>query len=163
MEPHELAPAVVQAWPHRYNGTGFAILPRRRFENAFMLHKLTSAMFTGVMGLVLTCSLAHSQAQTAAPGSDQTEKRGTAERSAKTTGQTMTVTGCLQKDEKAQDEYVISGEDGKKWGLKSTSVKLADHMNHKVTVTGKVTKEGHDSEAGDLNVSNLKMVSPSCQ
>jgi hypothetical protein len=75
----------------------------------------------------------------------------------------MTVTGCLTKDAKEKDEYVIRGEDGKTWGLKSTSVKLADHLNHKITVTGKVTKEGHENEAGDLNVSDLKMVSESCQ
>ena len=69
----------------------------------------------------------------------------------------------MRKDEKEKNEYLITGEDGKTWGLKSTSVKLADHLNHKVTVTGKVTKEGHESEAGDLNVSELKMVSTTCQ
>ena len=79
------------------------------------------------------------------------------------TGQTMTVTGCVQKDTKEKNEYLITGEDGKTWGLKSSSVKLADHVNHKVTVSGKVTKEGHENEAGDLNVSDLKMVSTSCQ
>ena len=76
-------------------------------------------------------------------------------------GQTKTVTGCLQKEEKS--EYLITGEDGMKWGLTSSTVKLADHLNHKVTVTGKVTKGGHESEAGDLNVSSLKMVSQACQ
>ena len=79
------------------------------------------------------------------------------------TGQTMTVTGCVRKDEKEKNEYLITGDDGKTWGLKSSSVKLADHLNHKVTITGNVTKEGHETEAGDLNVSDLKMVSTTCQ
>jgi hypothetical protein len=57
---------------------------------------------------------------------------------------------------------MIKDEEGRTWGLKSSSVKLADHMNHKVTVTGKVTKKGHESETGDLKVSNLQMVSTTC-
>ena len=122
-----------------------------------MKHKLSSAILASVIGLALTCGPALAQA------SDQSEKSGSANRNAKITGQTMTVTGCLTKDEKEKNEYLITGEDGKTWGLKSSSVKLGDHLNHKVTVTGKVTKEGHEKEAGDLNVSNLKMVSESCQ
>ena len=119
-----------------------------------MKDKLSSAMLASVIGFALTCGPALAQA------SDQS---GSADRNAKLTGQTMTVTGCLTKDEKEKNEYLITGEDGKTWGLKSSSVKLGDHLNHKVTVTGKVTKEGHEKEAGDLNVSNLKMVSESCQ
>jgi len=81
-----------------------------------------------------------------------------------TVGQEMTVTGCLTKEAKEKNEFLISGEDGRTWGLKSTSVKLADHLNHKVTVTGKVTKKEHEGkEAGDLKVSNLQMVSQTCQ
>jgi len=122
-----------------------------------MKYKLWTAMLVGVTGLVLSCGPALAQA------SDQSEKTGSANRNAKITGQTMTVTGCLTKDAKEKDEYLITGEDGKTWGLKSSSVKFSDHLNHKVTVTGKVTKEGHENEAGDLNVSNLKMVSQTCQ
>ena len=144
------------------NGTGLACTDigasgrQRRFER-IMKHKLSSAILASVIGLALTCGPALAQA------SDQSEKSGSANRNAKITGQTMTVTGCLTKDEKEKNEYLITGEDGKTWGLKSSSVKLGDHLNHKVTVTGKVTKEGHEKEAGDLNVSNLKMVSESCQ
>ena len=126
-----------------------------------MLQKVSSAIFAGMIGLVLVCGQARAQASDSRP--DQSDKQGTANRSAKIVGDSMTVTGCLKKDEKEKNEYLISGEDGKTWGLKSTSVKLGDHLNHKVTVTGKVTKEGHENEAGDLNVSDLKMVSASCQ
>src|SRR5437879_3404222 len=80
---------------------------QRRFKR-IMKHKLSSAMFASVIGLALTCGPALAQA------SDQS---GSADRNAKITGQTMTVTGCLTKDEKEKNEYLITGEDGKTWGL----------------------------------------------
>src|SRR5260370_12054804 len=87
----------------------------------------------------------------------------------------QTVTGCLQKGDEA-GEFAIKGEDGKTWGLRSTSVKLDEHIGHKVTVTGSTThetkaeekKEGQVENAGskteyaDLTVTNLKMVSDTC-
>jgi hypothetical protein len=86
-----------------------------------------------------------------------------------------TVTGCLQKGGEA-GEFSITGEDGKTWGLRSTSVKLDQHLGHKVTVTGSTThetkaeekKEGQvenaasKAEYADLTVTSLKMVSDSC-
>src|SRR5262245_51948059 len=56
-----------------------------------------------------------------------------------TTGKT-TVTGCLQKGDEA-GEYSITGEDGKMYGLRSKSVKLSEHLGHKVTVTGTLKPE----------------------
>ena len=87
----------------------------------------------------------------------------------------QTVTGCLQKGDEA-GEFAIKGEDGKTWGLRSTSVKLDEHIGHKVTITGSTThetkaeekKEGQVENAGskaeyaDLTVTSLKMVSDSC-
>ena len=87
----------------------------------------------------------------------------------------QTVTGCLQKGDE-DGEFAIKGEDGKTWGLRSTSVKLDEHIGHKVTVTGSTThetkaeekKEGQVENAGskaeyaDLTVTSLKMVSDSC-
>jgi len=93
--------------------------------------------------------------------------------------QSQTVTGCLQKAD-ASGEFSITGEDGKTWGLRSTSVKLDQHIGHKVTVTGSTThesaktekaeekKEGQvenaasKAEYADLTVTSLKMVSDSC-
>ena len=115
-----------------------------------MIHKFPSVLLTGMVGLALTCGLA----QGAKKGSSNREKM---------IGQNMTVTGCLQKEAKEKNEYLITGEDGRTWGLKSSSIKLGGHLNHKITVTGKVTKEGHEKEAGDLKVSTLKMVSQTCQ
>src|SRR5262249_20804247 len=84
----------------------------------------------------------------------------------------VTVTGCLQKGDEA-DEFSLTGDDGKLYDLRSSSVKLAEHVGHKVTVSGKFkaeayekgeeAKEGGKKEAGDIQVATLKMVSSSCQ
>jgi hypothetical protein len=87
-------------------------------------------------------------------------------------GKTVTITGCIAKGESA-DEFAIT-QNGNKYGLKSTKVKLADHLGHKVTVIGKFTRapgegeEGEKAEQGggeyaDLQVTSLKMISTSCQ
>lgn len=87
-----------------------------------------------------------------------------------------TVTGCLQKSDEA-DEFKLTAADGKTYDLRSSSVKLAEHVGHKVTVTGSFKPESYgkdkdeekektesgDKEAGDIQVKSLKMVSTSCQ
>jgi hypothetical protein len=80
----------------------------------------------------------------------------------------MTITGCLQKGDEP-GEYEIKDTDGKEYGLRSKSVNLADHLDHKVTVTGRAmrgenqkarkAKEEHEH----MNVTSLKMVSNSCK
>ena len=91
------------------------------------------------------------------------------------TGKTS-VTGCLQKGDEP-GEYSIKGEDGKTFGLQSKTVNLSKHLGHKVTVTGTLrpesaekekgeaeeTKSNEMTEAGDIRVSSLKMVSEQCQ
>ena len=113
----------------------------------------------------------------------QEKKEEKAEKKAekKGTHPTKTVTGCLQKGDEP-DEFAITTEDGKTYGLRSTNVKLADHVGHKVTVTGASTHESKEEKAaekqekkegkvenaagkqeiGDLKVTDLKMVSASC-
>ena len=126
-----------------------------------MSHKIAKLAFWLIPILCLSLCPVALIAQTAAP-----EKK--AEKS-------QTVTGCLQKGDEA-GECSIKGEDGKTWGLRSTSVKLDQHIGHQVTVTGSTThetkaeekKEGQVENAGskteyaDLTVTNLKMVSDSC-
>jgi len=94
----------------------------------------------------------------------------------KTAGSKTTVTGCLQKGDEA-GEYSITGEDGKTYGLRSTTVKLSQHLGHKVSVTGTLRPESAEkekgeaeehekneaAEAGDIRVTQLKMVSDTCQ
>ena len=93
----------------------------------------------------------------------------------KSAGRT-TVTGCLQKGDEA-GEYSITGEDGKIYGLRSKAVKLSEHLGHKVTITGTLRPESAEKkqgeaaehqtkeseEAGDIRVTDLKMVSDKCQ
>jgi len=101
------------------------------------------------------------------------------EKKADKSAHTQSVTGCLQKGDEA-GEFSITGEDGKTWGLRSTSVKLDQHIGHQVTVTGSTThetkaqekaeekKEGQvenaasKAEYADLTVTSLKMVSETC-
>jgi hypothetical protein len=126
-----------------------------------MSHRIEKLAFWLIPILCLSLCPVALIAQTAAP-----EKK--AEKS-------QTVTGCLQKGDEA-GEFSLKGEDGKTWGLRSTSVKLDQHIGHQVTVTGSTThetkaeekKEGQVENAGskteyaDLTVTSLKMVSDSC-
>jgi hypothetical protein len=86
-------------------------------------------------------------------------------------GKSVTVTGCLQKGDEA-GEYSITGEDGKRYGLRSKSVDLSKHLGHKVTVTGTKMREENEekkkNEAGggeyaDLRVTDIKHISETCK
>ena len=98
---------------------------------------------------------------------------------AKTAGGKTSVTGCLQKGDEA-DEFSITGQDGKMYGLRSSAVDLSKHVGHKVTVTGTLKAESYEkeekeknegeahekkegAEAGDISVTSLKMVGDSCK
>jgi|SRR5882672_5320905 len=135
-----------------------------------MSHKIAKLVFWLIPILCLSlCPIA--LAQGTAP-----EKQ---EKKADKSAHTQSVTGCLQKGDEPS-EFSITGEDGKTWGLRSTSVKLEQHLGHKVTVTGTTThetkaqekaeekKEGQvenaasKAEYADLTVTSLKMVSESC-
>ena len=86
-------------------------------------------------------------------------------------GKAVTVTGCLQKGDEA-GEYSITGEDGKRYGVRSKSVDLSKHLGHKVTVTGTKMREENEekkkNEAGggeyaDLRVTDIKHISETCK
>jgi hypothetical protein len=86
------------------------------------------------------------------------------------------VTGCIRKGDEAGVVF-ITGEDGKTWELRSSSVKLDRHIGHKVTVTGSTTRESKAEEKieervekaagkedyGDLRVTSLKLISQTCK
>jgi hypothetical protein len=104
---------------------------------------------------------------------------GKAEAKQKPMGHTKTVTGCLQSGDEP-GEFSITGEDGKRWNLRSSSVKLDQHVGHQVTVTGstahqtKAAEENKDQKEGqvekasskeeyrDLRVTTITMVSDTC-
>ena len=86
----------------------------------------------------------------------------------------VTVTGCLQRTDDA-GEFSIIARDGTTWDIHSTSIKLDDHLDHTVTVTGPRTRESKVAEKrdgvanasgkeeyGNLRVTGLKMVSETC-
>jgi hypothetical protein len=106
----------------------------------------------------------------------------TAQDTTKTTHKkARTLTGCLQKGDDA-NEYQLTTAKGGTWEVKSDSLKLGDHVGHRVTITGVVSnakmhgmKEDAKAEAkehgmgknytehGHMTVTNLTMVSDSCK
>jgi hypothetical protein len=91
------------------------------------------------------------------------------------------VTGCLSKGDSAK-EFLLTGNDGSTWEVRSSKVALAEHVGHTVTATGVVSnatahnmkedaKEAAkdsgmkktDAEHGHLTVTNVKMVGDSCK
>ncbi|HEX7288062.1 MAG TPA: hypothetical protein VF532_17890 [Candidatus Angelobacter sp.] len=116
------------------------------------------------LSAVLTVCLAFTICTAAIAAAQQSGKKGSSK----------TVTGCLQKSDEA-DEFRLTATDGKIYDLRSSTVKLSEHLGHKVTVTGsfkpesygkdedKEKKETGAKEAGDIQVQSLKMVSTSCK
>jgi hypothetical protein len=83
---------------------------------------------------------------------------------------TQMVTGCLQKGSNA-NTFTLTDENGKLWNLRSKTVQLGPHVGHTVTISGTIPQKSKDDNkaAGDsapqnrLRVTNLKMVSESCE
>ena len=133
-------------------------------------------MFATLTFVVLTALVSVAQEPA---NQDNTKPAATQEKQGdKTTNHTKTVTGCLQKGDEA-GEFAITGEDGKTWELTSKSVKLDEHVGHQVTVTGsahreskaeekaekkegQIEKAAGKEEYGDIKVTDLKMVSETC-
>jgi hypothetical protein len=129
--------------------------------------------------LALLVSLTALAQDTTKPSYDSAKQDNTKtapqENQEKSASKTMAVTGCLQKGDQP-DQFSITGEDGKSWDLRSSTVKLADHVGHQVIVTGSPTREakaeekkegqvqnaGQKEELGELRVTSLKMISQSC-
>ena len=102
--------------------------------------------------------------------------------SGKSNSKDRTITGCLQTNGSGPDKFVLTGNDGSTWDVKSDSVVLVDHVGHTITATGTVqnvtmhnAKENAKDEAvaigmkktnnehGNLQVSSVMMVSKSCK
>lgn len=87
-----------------------------------------------------------------------------------------TLTGCLSKGDEA-GEYKLVTPEGNTWEIKTKTVKLAGHVGHTVTISGRVqhpdmhaakekAKETVDSDAkehGHLDATDIAMVSDSCK
>ena len=83
---------------------------------------------------------------------------------------TQMVTGCLQKGSNA-NTFTLTDENGKLWDLRSKTVQLGPHVGHTVTISGTIPQKSKNDNkaAGDtspqnhLRVTDLKMVSESCE
>jgi len=101
--------------------------------------------------------------------------------SGKSKSKNRTITGCLTQGD-STGKFVLNGNDGSTWDVKSESVALADHVGHTITATGAVSnvtmhnakEEAKDAAAsagatktndehGDMEVASVKMVSKSCK
>jgi hypothetical protein len=134
-------------------------------------------MFSLVLALLV--SLTALAQDTTKPSIDQMKQDNTKaapqENQEMSASKTNAVTGCLQKGDQP-DQFSITGEDGKSWDLRSSTVKLADHVGHQVTVTGSPIREtkaaeknegqledaARKTEITELRVASVKMVSQSC-
>src|SRR5690348_15581161 len=93
---------------------------------------------------------------------------------------TRTITGCLSQGDSAK-EFNLKADNGSTWEVRSSTVSLAHHVGHEVTLTGVVSnatahnmKEDtkdmahdagvtkHNNEHGHLKVTDVQMVSDSC-
>jgi hypothetical protein len=91
------------------------------------------------------------------------------------------VTGCLSKGDSAK-EFLLTGNDGSTWEVRSSKVALAEHVGHTVTATGVVSNatmhnmkedakdaakdsgmKKSDAEHGHMKITDVKMVSDSCK
>jgi hypothetical protein len=99
----------------------------------------------------------------------------------KTKAREITVTGCLQSGSMV-DRFFLLGAGRKTYALRSESVKLSEHVGHKVTIKGELKRDqkrddfdfegseineeyGKDKiiDAVDVDVNSLKMVNASCK
>jgi|SRR5579871_6419586 hypothetical protein len=99
----------------------------------------------------------------------------------KSKASTRTITGCLSQGDESS-EFRLTGQDGSTWEVRSDSVDLAKHVGHQIEATGAVehskmhnmkedTKDTAEdagvkksnNEHGHLKVTDVRMVSDSCQ
>ena len=102
---------------------------------------VTSVSLTVLCSVLLFVACSFHAASLAAQSSP--DRTDSPEQARKLATQTMTITGCLRKGYEP-DEFQITSEDGKVWGLRSSAVKLDGYLGHKVTVSGLIT---HESKA----------------
>ena len=99
---------------------------------------------------------------------------------AKSKSDVRTITGCLSKGDSA-NEFLLTGQDGSTWEVRSSAVPLASHVGHTVTATGVVSNatmhnmkedtkdmakdsgmKKDSTEHGHMKITDVKMVSETC-
>ena len=103
---------------------------------------------------------------------------------AKSKSDARTITGCLSKGDNSasSSEFLLTASDGSTWEVRSDAVSLGEHVGHTVAATGVVKnatahnlkEDAKDSAAdahvkkdsaehGHMTITDVKMVSGSCQ
>ena len=99
---------------------------------------------------------------------------------AKSKSDVRNVTGCLSKGDSA-NEFLLTGNDGSTWEVRSSKVPLAKHVGHTLTATGVVSNAAmhnmkedakdaatdsgvkkDNTEHGHMTITDVKMVNDSC-
>jgi hypothetical protein len=99
----------------------------------------------------------------------------------KSKSDTRTITGCLTQGDNA-NEFLLTGQDGSTWEVRSGTVSLAKHVGHEIEATGVVKNatahnmkedakdaatDAHmkkdNTEHGHMTITDVKMVSHSCK
>ena len=126
------------------------------------------AIFLAALAFLALASLLIAQSASAQNG----QSDATAGRTASPPLQIL-ITGCLKRGN-AAGEYSIADQNGTVWKLTSTTVNLAEQVNHSVSVGGKpvvTPRQAENNASGGqtegrpqptLRVLNLKMLSNSC-
>jgi hypothetical protein len=103
---------------------------------------------------------------------------------AKSKSDARTITGCLSKGDNSasSSEFLLTASDGSTWEVRSDAVSLGEHVGHTVAATGVVKNatahnlkedakdaaaDAHvkkdSAEHGHMTITDVKMVSGSCQ
>ena len=70
----------------------------------------------------------------------------------KTKAEVRDITGCLSKGDSAH-EFLLTGNDGSTWEVRSSRVVLAKHVGHTITATGVVSHAKlHNMKIGRAHV-----------
>jgi hypothetical protein len=99
---------------------------------------------------------------------------------AKSKSDVRDVTGCLSKGDSA-NEFLLTGNDGSTWEVRSSKVALGKHVGHTINATGAVSNatmhnmkedakdaakdsgvKKSNTEHGHMTITDVKMVSESC-
>lgn len=99
----------------------------------------------------------------------------------KSKSDTRTITGCVSKGD-GSNEYLLTANDGSTWEVRSDAVSLGEHLGHTVAATGVVKNatahnlkedakdaagdahmKKNNSEHGHMTITDVQMVSESCQ
>lgn len=120
-----------------------------------------SLIFTMVLGSAIGlaggCARESMRTSTSTPPtvpSTTTQTSGTASREQTATTGANTLTGCLMK-ESASGKYVLTDETGKKTTVTGTGLEKHSN-NHKVTLTGTITRDG------GFRVTKIEHISANC-